>query len=52
MQSISVGVAGAGRLGQLHVRLYREVEGAELTGVYDIDAARAQTLANELGVRR
>ncbi|MGH7455400.1 MAG: Gfo/Idh/MocA family protein, partial [bacterium] len=52
MQSISVGVAGVGRLGQLHARLYREVEGAELAGVYDIDAARAQTLAHELGVRR
>jgi predicted dehydrogenase len=32
--------------------LYREVEGASLIGVYDIDSARAQTLANELGVRR
>jgi len=52
MQSISVGVAGAGRLGQLHARLYREVEGANLIGVYDIDMTRAQTLANELGVRR
>ncbi|MGH7595284.1 MAG: Gfo/Idh/MocA family protein [bacterium] len=52
MQNVRAGVAGAGRLGQLHARLYREVEGAELTGVYDIDAARAQTLANELGVRR
>ncbi len=52
MESISVGVAGVGRLGQLHARLYREVEGAELAGVYDIDTARAQTLAGELGVRR
>jgi predicted dehydrogenase len=52
VESISVGVAGVGRLGQLHTRLYREVEGAELIGVYDIDAVRAQTLANELGVRR
>lgn len=52
MQSIPVGVAGVGRLGQLHARLYREVEGAHLAGVYDTDAARAQTLANELGVRR
>lgn len=52
MQSISVGVAGVGRLGQLHARLYREVEGAHLLGVYDTDTARAQTLADELGVRR
>ncbi len=52
MLSISVGVAGVGRLGQLHARLYREVEGAELAGVYDLDSARAKTLAHELGVRR
>jgi predicted dehydrogenase len=52
MQNIPVGVAGVGRLGQLHARLYREVDGAELVGVYDIDTARAQTLASELGVRR
>jgi predicted dehydrogenase len=52
MQNIPVGVAGVGRLGQLHARLYREIEGARLIGVYDTDAPRAETLANELGVRR
>jgi predicted dehydrogenase len=52
MQTIRVGVAGVGRLGQLHARFYREVDGAELVGVYDLDPARAQTLANELEVRR
>ncbi len=52
MRSIPVGVAGVGRLGQLHARLYREVEGAKLIGVYDTEAPRAETLANELGVRR
>jgi predicted dehydrogenase len=39
-------------LGQLHARFYREVDGAELAGVYDIDPARAQTIASALGVRR
>ncbi|MDZ7359170.1 MAG: Gfo/Idh/MocA family oxidoreductase [candidate division KSB1 bacterium] len=52
MQNIPVGVVGVGRLGQLHARLYREVEGTRLIGVYDTDAPRAETLANELGVRR
>jgi predicted dehydrogenase len=50
MPSIPVGVAGVGRLGQLHARLYREVAGAELAGIYDIDAERAQTLARELNI--
>ncbi|MDZ7291625.1 MAG: Gfo/Idh/MocA family oxidoreductase [candidate division KSB1 bacterium] len=51
MHFIPVGVAGVGRLGQLHARLYREVEGAKLVGVYDTDTARAQALAGEIGVR-
>jgi predicted dehydrogenase len=45
-----VGVIGVGRLGQLHARLYREVEHADLVGVVDTDHFRAQALATELGV--
>jgi len=52
MQPITVGVAGVGRLGQLHARLYREVEGARLAGIFDTDMERAQTLAHELGIQR
>lgn len=52
MQPIKIGVAGVGRLGQLHARLYRDVEGVQLAGVFDTDMARAQTLAGDLGVRR
>lgn len=51
MQAIRVGVAGLGRLGQLHAQLFREATGAELVGIYDIDALRAQNLADELNVR-
>jgi len=51
MKPIPVGVAGVGRLGQLHARLYREVEGANLIGIYDIDSTRAQALAAELSIR-
>ena len=50
MRKIRVGVVGVGRLGQLHARLYREVERAELVGVFDTDHSRAQALATELGV--
>ena len=35
------GVAGVGHLGQHHARLYREVPGAKLAGVYDVNTARA-----------
>ncbi len=50
-ERIKVGVAGVGEFGRHHVRLYRELEGAELVGVYDADAARAQTIAQEFSTR-
>lgn len=50
MRKICVGVAGVGRLGQLHARLYRELPEAELIGVFDIDMKRAQAVAADLHV--
>jgi predicted dehydrogenase len=40
-------VVGAGDFGRNHARVYRELEGAELAGVVDTDAARAAQLAAE-----
>lgn len=48
---IRVGVAGVGEFGRNHVRVYREMEGVELAGVYDRDAARAEIVAKEYGTR-
>lgn len=42
---IRVGVVGVGSLGQWHARVYSELPGAELVGVYDINARRAQDIA-------
>ena len=44
---IRVAVVGAGDFGRNHARVYRELEGAELAGVVDTDAARAAQLAAE-----
>jgi len=46
-KKIRVAVAGAGEFGRNHVRVYREIEGAELVGVYDQDARRAAAVAKE-----
>ena len=46
-KKIRVAVAGAGEFGRNHVRVYREIEGAELIGVYDHDARRAAAVAKE-----
>jgi predicted dehydrogenase len=45
-----VGVIGVGHLGTLHARMLVQIEEAELVGVYDRDAARAQAVATDLGV--
>lgn len=46
---IKVGVVGVGHLGQHHARLYGELSGAELVGVVDQDAQRAQEIAKKNG---
>jgi len=46
-RKIRVAVAGAGEFGRNHVRVYREIEGAELIGVYDQDARRVAAVAKE-----
>jgi len=48
---IRVGVVGCGEFGRNHVRVYREIEVAELAGVYDQDAVRAAKIAQEFQTR-
>ncbi len=47
-RTVRVGVIGTGALGFHHARLYRTLPGAELVGIYDIDADRATQVAQEL----
>jgi predicted dehydrogenase len=49
--AVPVGVIGVGSLGFHHARILRDVEGAEMVGVYDVSAERAAEVATELGVR-
>src|SRR5215510_11010431 len=44
---IRVAVVGCGEFGRNHARVYREIESAELVGVFDIDPARAAACAQE-----
>ena len=46
-----VGVVGVGTMGQHHARVYGELSGAELVGVYDAAAERADEIAAERGTR-
>ncbi len=44
---VPVGVVGCGRMGRLHARVYSQMPGAKLVGVYDADPESARSAANE-----
>lgn len=48
---IRVAVVGVGGFGRNHVRVWRELEGAELVGVIDTNAERAREVATEFGTK-
>lgn len=50
-KGIRVAVAGCGEFGRNHARVYREMDSAELAGVYDANPARAAAVAQEFGTR-
>ncbi|HSW50937.1 MAG TPA: Gfo/Idh/MocA family oxidoreductase [Bryobacteraceae bacterium] len=49
MQRVRMAVVGAGEFGRRHMRVIRELPGAELAAVADIDAGRARSAAEEHG---
>jgi UDP-N-acetylglucosamine 3-dehydrogenase len=44
---IRVAVVGTGEFGRNHARVYREIQDAELVGVFDKNVERAQAAATE-----
>jgi predicted dehydrogenase len=50
-KKIRVAVVGVGDFGRNHVRVWRELEGAELVGVVDVDAERSRQVAAEFGTQ-
>jgi predicted dehydrogenase len=51
MNKIKVGVIGVGHLGRLHAKLYKEIDLAEIIGIYDIDSSKAELVAKELNIK-
>jgi predicted dehydrogenase len=51
MAPVKVGVIGVGHLGRFHALNYSQMPGAELVGVTDVDAARAEGVAAEAHCR-
>lgn len=48
---VPIGVIGVGSLGFHHARLLREVSGARLTGIFDVDGTRSREVSDALGIR-
>lgn len=51
MDKLKIAVVGAGRLGAIHCRIYKELDSAELVAVCDIDKARAEEAAKTYETR-
>lgn len=51
MMKLRVGVIGAGILGTRHARVWREMTDVELVAVCDLDAARAENIAQQSNAR-
>jgi predicted dehydrogenase len=47
--TVRAGVVGVGALGQHHARVWADLPGAELAGVYDVDGKRAEEVAQRHG---
>ncbi|ESQ76849.1 Gfo/Idh/MocA family protein [Asticcacaulis sp. AC402] len=50
-RQLRAGVAGAGVFGGYHANKYKQASDIAFVGIYDLDAARAQTLAETHGVQ-
>ena len=48
---LRAGVIGAGVFGGYHASKYKQAQGIEFVGIYDLDKARAEALAAQHGVR-
>ncbi len=48
---VRIAVAGAGVFGRNHIRVLKDLPGAELTGIYDLNDQNATAAAVEFGIR-
>jgi predicted dehydrogenase len=47
---LRIGIAGVGHLGRIHAKLWKEVDGVTVVGLYDSNAAVASAISNETGI--
>jgi predicted dehydrogenase len=50
MQKVRVAVIGVGHLGNIHAKIYKELENCSLAAVCDIDTKRLEEVSGQLGI--
>jgi predicted dehydrogenase len=51
MNKLKTGVIGTGHLGKLHIRMFKQIDNCEFTGVYDSNTTQAEAAAREYDVK-
>src|SRR3970040_1879973 len=51
MGKIKIGVIGTGHLGKLHVKMFKQIQECEVTGIYDGNSQTAKDVAQEFNVK-
>ncbi len=51
MRKLKIGIIGTGHLGKFHLKLLKEIQQADLLGVYDINKETAFKISNEFGTK-
>ncbi len=51
MRKLKTGVIGTGHLGRLHTKILKTIDSCSLEGIYDIDAEKCTSTAEEFGVK-
>src|SRR3990167_4838740 len=51
MGKIKIGVIGTGHLGKLHVKMFKQIQECEVTGIYDGNSQTVKDVAQEFNVQ-
>ena len=50
-KKIKIGLVGLGHLGKIHIKLIRQIDYFELSGIYDIDIKRTKSFAKKFNIK-
>ncbi len=51
MEKLKIGVIGAGHLGKLHIKMFKQIESCDLVGIFDLDPDQLKIASEEFKVK-